>query len=307
MNLRDLNYLVQVAETRHFGKAAQRCFVSQPTLSGQIKKLEAELGVTLVERTNRSVDITTVGEAVIRHARQILEQADAMKQLARSFQDPLAGPLKIGAIPTISPYLIPLFLRAMQQDMPQMRLILSEEQTEILLARLKHHEIDAALIATEHPGLDFKSVPLYEEPFWLAYPQNNPLYTKEIIEPQDLEAMEILLLAEGHCLADQVMEVCHLQQRQQQGDYADLRASSLETLLQLVGAGYGSTLVPALALDCMDLSNRGIATRQLQLPHSSRRISLIYRETFPRQAALEGLIKIISRHLPDSVKPLINN
>jgi LysR family hydrogen peroxide-inducible transcriptional activator len=304
MNLRDLKYLVEVAETRHFGKAAQRCFVSQPTLSGQIKKLEGELGVTLFERTNRSVEVTPVGEAVIRHARQILEQAEAMRQLARSFQDPLAGSLKVGAIPTISPYLIPLFLRSMKQDMPQMRLILSEEQTDVLLERLKQHEIDAALIATEHPETDFKAIALYEEPFWLAHPQDDPPPSTDVIRQQDLEAMEILLLSEGHCLADQVMEVCHLQERQQQGEFADLRASSLETLLQLVSAGYGSTLVPALAMDPTELTGRGIATRELSLPHSARRVSLIFRESFPRPAALRALANLILDHLPDSVTRL---
>jgi LysR family hydrogen peroxide-inducible transcriptional activator len=151
MNLRDLKYIVAVAETRHFGRAAARCFVSQPTLSGQIKKLEDHLGVTVFERTNRSVEVTPVGQAIIDRARLALEQAEAIEQLARAHQDPLAGPLRIGAIPTLSPYLMPLILVPLRRLYPQTRLVLSEEITDSLLA-LHHHEIDVALLATPgHP------------------------------------------------------------------------------------------------------------------------------------------------------------
>ena len=142
MNLRDLQYIIAVAETHHFGKAAERCFVSQPTLSGQIKKLEQDLAITIFERTNRSVEITPIGEAILVHARQIMEQADAIRQLALAHQDPLAGPLRIGAIPTLSPYLMPLILMPLKTEHPQLRLVLSEEMTDILLTRLRNHEID---------------------------------------------------------------------------------------------------------------------------------------------------------------------
>ena len=148
MNLRDLKYIIAVAEKRHFGKAAERCFVSQPTLSGQIKKLEDALGIAIFERTNRSVEITPVGEEIVAHARQIMEQADVIEQLARAHQDPLAGPLRIGAIPTLSPYLMPLILAPLKKQLPQMKLVLSEELTDTLLERLHDHEIDAALLAT---------------------------------------------------------------------------------------------------------------------------------------------------------------
>lgn len=301
MNLRDLQYLIAVAETNHFGKAAQRCFVSQPTLSGQIKKLEQELGITLFERSNRSVQITPVGDNILVHARLIMEQVDAIRQQSLSCQDSLTGPLKIGAIPTISPYLMPLILKPLQKNYPQMRLILSEEQTETLIQRLHRHEIDAALVATEHPETDFISIPLFKEPFWLAHPQKHPFYNKENITQQDLDNTELLLLSEGHCLAQQAMDVCHMTERKQQGEMANLRASSLETLLQLVSAGYGSTLVPALALVGPWISGRGIATRELHLPHAWRHISLLYRASFPRIPALEGLVEIIKSTLPNTV------
>ena len=181
MNIRDLKYIIAVAETHHFGKAAERCFVSQPTLSGQIKKLEEELGVAIFERTNRSVEITPVGESIVAHARQMMEQADAIVQLAQAHQDPLAGPLRIGAIPTISPYLMPLILIPLRKQHPQMKLVLSEELTDVLLERLRNHEIDAALLATPVEEQDLESLPLYDEPFWVAYPRKHAFYTKDKI------------------------------------------------------------------------------------------------------------------------------
>ncbi len=302
MNLRDLQYLIAVAETQHFGKAAERCFVSQPTLSGQIKKLEQELGVDIFERSNRSVEITPAGEQILAHARLIMEQTDAIRQLAQSFQDPVAGPLRVGAIPTISPYLMPLILKPLQQKHPQMRLVISEEQTDTLLKRLHQHEIDAAILATEHSDHDLAFIPLYREPFWLAHPADHPFYTKEEITQQDLDASEMLLLAEGHCLAQQAMEVCHIKERQQHHDMANLRASSLETLLQLVAAGYGTTLVPALALTGSWVSGRGIITRELHLPNTWRQVSLYYRRSFPRGRALQALADTIKGNLPNTVR-----
>ncbi|MDJ0881815.1 MAG: LysR substrate-binding domain-containing protein [Gammaproteobacteria bacterium] len=301
MNLRDLEYLIAVAETQNFRQAAQRCFVSQPTLSGQIKKLEDELGITLFERTNRSVEITPAGYSVLEHARLIMEQKDAIKLLAQSFQDPIAGPLNLGAIPTISPYLMPLILKPLQQAYPQMRLVLAEEQTDILLQRLHDHEIDAAILATEHPETDFVNIPLYREPFWLAHPQKHPFYTQEEITQDDLDNTELLLLAEGHCLAQQALEVCHMEERQQQGEWANLRASSLETLLQLVAAGYGTTLVPALALSGSWTTGSGIITRELNLPNTWRQVSLFYRPTFPRTQALQAISQTLKANLPNTV------
>jgi LysR family transcriptional regulator, hydrogen peroxide-inducible genes activator len=307
MNIRDLKYLIAVAETKHFGQAAQRCFVSQPTLSGQIKKLEEDLGVTIFERTNRSVKITAAGQDILQHAHLILEQVDAIQQLAQSYQDPVAGPLRIGAIPTISPYLLPLILKPLQQDYPKLKLVLSEEATDVLLQRLANHEIDAAILATDHPETDFESIPLFREPFWLAHPLNHPLYTRDEITQQDLEGLDILLLPDNYCLAQQAMEVCHLRERQQHGEMANLRASSLETLLQLVSAGYGCTLVPALAISGSWTTGRGIATHELHLDNSWRKVSLFYRSSFPRFQALQALITTILGHLPNTVKPLKTN
>ena len=193
MNIRDLKYIIAVAETRHFGKAAERCFVIQPTLSGQIKKLEEELGITIFERTRRSVEITPVGESILTHARQVMEQVDAIEQLALASRDPLAGPLRIGVIPTLSPYLMPLIMAPLQKQHPQMKLVLSEELTEVLLQRLQNHEIDAALLATpvENPAL--ASMPLFDEPFWVAYPRKHDFYHREKVTLRDLDQEKLLL------------------------------------------------------------------------------------------------------------------
>jgi LysR family transcriptional regulator, hydrogen peroxide-inducible genes activator len=304
MNLRDLKYIVAVAESRHFGRAAERCFVSQPTLSGQIKKLEDHLGVTIFERTNRSVEVTPIGAAIVARARLAIEQAEAIEQLARDHQDPLAGPLRIGAIPTLSPYLMPLILVPLRRLFPQMRLVLSEEITDSLLGRLHRHEIDAALLATPIDDPELTAIPLFDEPFWLAHPRKHPLYDKDEIGAQDLKEIDLLLLAEGHCLTHQVMEVCRLEERAQTGELADLRAASLETLLQLVGAGFGCTLVPALAIRGGWMTDSGIIARRLDLPDASRRISLIFRRSFPRRRALEAFAGVVRDHLPNTVRVL---
>ncbi len=304
MNLRDLKYLIAVAEARHFGKAAERCFVSQPTLSGQIKKLEEELGVTLFERTNRSVSVTPIGEEIVSHAKLMIEQADAIQQLARAASDPLAGPLRVGAIPTLSTYLMPLILVPLRHEYPQLRLVLSEEITDTLVERLRAHQIDVALLATPVDEADLVSEPLFQEPFWLAHPVDHELYNKDEITRRDLAKVDLLLLADGHCLTQQAMDVCRLSEINRQGEMADLRAASLETLLQLVGAGFGCTLVPALAVRGGWMTDSGIIARKLELNDAYRRVRMVYRKSFPRRAALQALAEVIWANLPNTVQRL---
>jgi LysR family transcriptional regulator, hydrogen peroxide-inducible genes activator len=304
VNLRDLKYLIAVAETEHFGHAAARCYVSQPTLSGQIKKLEQELGVTLFERTNRSVSITPIGTEIVRHAKLILEQADVIRQLAQAQRDPLAGALRVGAIPTVSPYLIPLILLPLKQRYPQMRLVLSEEITDMLTLRLLEHQIDVAILATEVKEPELEVMPLFEEPFWLAHPRDHEIYNKDEITRRDLSHLDLLLLADGHCLTAQVMDVCHLRENAMEGEMADLRAASLETLLQLVGAGFGCTLVPALAVRGSWTTDTGIIARKLHFKDAYRRVQFVYRKTFPRKQALQALADVIRGQLPNTVTPV---
>ncbi len=304
MNLRDLRYLIAVAEQRHFGRAAEACHVSQPTLSAQLKKLEDYLGVTLIERTNKRVAITPIGAEILERARQAVEQADAIVQLAQSHRDPMSGPLRLGVIPTLGPYLMPLVLGPLRQRYPDLELVLSEEVTEALLQRLAEHEIDAALLATpiEEAGLD--ELPLFEEPFWLAYPRGHELETAERITQGDLEQADLLLLSDGHCLRDQVLEVCGRAARGAAGEVGDLRAASLETILQLVAAGYGCTLVPALAMRGPWMTDMGVLARPLDLPSGRRLVRLAHRKSFPRHAALEALAALVVETLPNTVTPL---
>jgi LysR family hydrogen peroxide-inducible transcriptional activator len=304
VNLKDLKYIVAVAEMRHFGRAAERCFVSQPTLSGQIRKLEEQLGVVIFERTNRSVEVTPVGEEIVQRARQALEQTDAMVALAQAHRDPLAGPLRIGAIPTLSPYLMPLILMPLRRDCPQMRLVLSEETTATLLRRLHAHEIDAALLATPVEDDDLAETPLFDEPFWIAYPRQHRFYEQEQVTLADLDIGELLLLGEDHCLARQAMDLCAIGEGAQRRPMADLRAASLETLIQLVGAGYGCTLVPALAMRGSWTSGSGVVAQPLAAPQAFRRVTLAYRSSYPRKQALLTLVQVIAGCLPNTVRTL---
>ena len=304
INLRDLRYFIALADSRHFGRAAAASFVSQPTLSGQIKKLEAELGVALFERTKKSVTLTEAGKVLLPHARRTVEEADALTRLAHASRDPLAGPLRLGVIQTLSPYLIPLLLKPLKRQHPQMQLILTEEVTEHLLERLRHHDVDALLLATPVDDPEFTVRALFDEPFWLAIPTRHPLYTKDTIERRDLKDLDLLLLADGHCLAKQAAEVCRVATSKMTGLRADLRAASLDTLLQLVGAGMGATLVPALALRGSWTTGAGVVTRPLELPDAYRRISVVYRRSFPRAAAIDALAELIVAQLPNTVRPV---
>jgi LysR family hydrogen peroxide-inducible transcriptional activator len=302
VNLRDLKYFIALADTRHFGRAAARTFVSQPTLSGQIRKLEQELGVALFERTTKSVALTPLGEALLPHARRAVEEADALAQHAKAHRDPLAGPLRVGAIPTLAPYLVPLILAPLKSRYPGLRFVLSEEITAQLLERLRRHDLDAILIATPVEDAELRVRALFEEPFWLALPRKDPLVQKDPITRRDVETLDMLLLADGHCLAQQTMEICRMADRKGSGGQADLRAASLETLLQLVGAGMGATLVPALALRGAWMTDAGVVARPIKLADACRRISLVWRKSFPRLPAVDALAAVVAANLPNTVR-----
>lgn len=302
MNLQALRYILALAETRHFGRAAAQCCVSQPTLSAQVRKLEAELGVAVFERGPR-LEVTPVGAEILAHARAALDHTGAIRELARAQRDPLAGPLRLGAIPTLSPYLIPLLLAPLRAAAPQLRLMPSEEVTEVLLRRLRAGELDALLLATApvEPGLT--TWPLFEEPFWLAFPRDHRLYRRDEIRRRDLDEIKLLLLADDHCLARQAMAVCGIDDRRETA-MSELRATSLETLLHLVGAGLGATLVPALALRGAWTTDTGVVTRPIRITQARRRIDLVFRSGFPRPAALHILARVIRAHLPNTVRVL---
>ena len=292
MNLQEIRYFVAVAEHRHFGRAAETCNVSQPTLSSQIRKLEEELGVTLLERTNKRVDITPVGSQILIHAQRALAEAGQMEAVARVAHDPLVGPLKLGAIPTLAPYLMPLILRPLRQTYPGLTVELWEDQTRSLIDGLRNHRLDATLLATPADAPEITEIALFEEHLLAALPLDHRLAGEESVSEEAL-ADELLVLADGHCLANQALAACGAKDgAARSGLQGSMQAATLETLVNLVGAGYGATLIPALAAD--SLVARGIILRPLA-GKSSRIIRLASRPGFPRPQALRALEKVIRK------------
>ncbi len=302
MTLQDIRYLVALAEHRHFGRAAEACNVSQPTLSSQIRKLEAELGVTLLERTNKRVDITPVGSQILAHARRALAEAAQMEAVARAARDPLVGSLKLGVIPTLAPYLMPILLKPLRQEYPGLIFELWEDQTRALIEGLRNHRLDAALLATAPDAPEITEIALFKEPLLAALPPNHPLANTRSVNEAAL-GDEMLVLADGHCLAAQALAACGKAALARGGHVAQhgslqgsMQAATLETLVNLVAAGYGTTLIPALAAG--SLGQRGIVLRRLA-GRSSRTIRLVSRPGFPRPQALRALEKTIRR----AIKP----
>jgi len=286
LNLQELKYFVAVAEHRHFGRAAEACHVTQPTLSSQLRKLEDHLGVVLFERTNKRVSLTPMGRRLLVHARGGLREVELLESTAKAAGDPLVGPLKLGIIPTVAPYLMPLILEPLREACPGMAIELWEDLTGPLLSLLTTQRLDAALIATDlRPGTDLSEIPLFAEPLLAALPQNHRLAGKNRVSAKDL-ADDLLALADGHCLADQALTACG-KRRSRPGPF---QASSLDTLVNLVAAGYGTTLIPGLAADLF--RGRNIVLRPLS-ERVTRRIRLASRASFPRPQALRALGKVI--------------
>jgi LysR family transcriptional regulator, hydrogen peroxide-inducible genes activator len=245
LNLRDLRYLVAVAEHLHFGKAAEACFVSQPTLSTQIKKLESFLGVTLIERTNRQVILTSVGEAVVQRARQILREVDQLVQVAEQSRDPMGGNFRLGIIPTVAPYLLPKILPSIRKAFPSLRIQLTESQTAVVSALLKAGDLDAVIVALPLDEDGVVEQQLYFEPFYLAVSRSHAKAERASVGLSDLDHEQVLLLEDGHCLRDQALSICASNNAIENTNF---RATSIETLRQMVAAGVGVTLMPELAI-----------------------------------------------------------
>lgn len=293
IKLKDLRYLVALANTRHFGKAAERCFVSQPTLSAQLKKLEDYLGVTLIERQPKRAILTPAGEAIVARARRIIDSSDEVVEIARAHRDPLAGKLRIALLPTIGPYLLPGVTPRIRKALPRLDLMLYEYQTGPLLERLRAGEIDLGILAlpVELEGLD--SRPLYEEPFVMAMPAAHALAQKSQVRLDDLQGVTLLLLEDGHCLRDQALDVCS---RLDVHEKQDFRATSLETLRQMAASGAGITLLPELATHGPYSTTRGLVVRPFAKPAPTRQIGAVWRRTHPRLAALEAVAQVIAAH-----------
>jgi LysR family hydrogen peroxide-inducible transcriptional activator len=289
MNLKDLKYLVALADTGHFGKAAERSFVSQPTLSAQLKKLEEYLGVKLVERQPKNVQLTEVGRQIVVRARRMLDEGDEI--IARSNTDPFAGKLKMGLIPTIGPYLLPRVMPKIRKAVPQLGLMLYEYQTEALLKRLRDGEIDLGIMALPVMLDGLESRELYEESFTVALPSRHALTAKSTIKVADLKGQTLLLLEDGHCLRDQALEVCS---RVDVREAEDFRATSLETLRQMVVAGLGITLLPEMAVESPYGSQRGLTVRQFANPKPSRTVGAVWRKSSTREAAIAAVCDVMA-------------
>jgi LysR family hydrogen peroxide-inducible transcriptional activator len=291
MNLRDLQYLVALAETRHFGRAAERCHVSQPTLSAQLKKLEEYLGVALIERRPRKVALTASGEAVIERARHMLQGAEDIRALARASQDPLAGPLKVGLIPTLGPYLLPRVMPRIAQALPKLALLLHEYQTAPLVQRVLDGELDLAILALPADTRGLQTRPLFAEAFLVAMPEQHRLASKRRLRTPDLAGEKLLLLEEGHCLREHALEACARAGAEDQG----FRATSLETLRQMVASGAGITLLPRLAAEGPFASARGLVVRPFAPPVPSRTIGAAWRRSSSRGAAIAAVCAIVQK------------
>jgi len=298
MNLRDLDYICAVADLKHFGRAAESCHVSQPTLSGQIKKLENLLGVKLFERSHKGVRVTDIGEEIILIAREARDAAQRIKAAAASAQDPLAGNLSLGLIPTIAPYLIPLFVGKLQKAMPNLSVAYREDITDRLNEALLKGELDVAILATPPEDKSLSAIELYREPFWLLFPEYHELGNLEDASMKDVKEDDVLLLTEGHCFRDQALSICRPAQKTRR---QSLRATSLETLINLVASGQGVTLVPALAMRGGWSPEMGLMSHELTDKGAERQIYLTYRKRFPRVEAVQALATLIQDGLPESV------
>ncbi len=297
MNLRALQYLIKLAELQHFSRAADACYVSQPTLSTQIRKLEDELGVQLVERAPRNVQLTPVGKEVVARAKHVLRDVEQIHAAARRSRDPETGTLRLGLFPTLAPYLLPHVVPGIRARFPKLKLELAEEKTADLLRMIDDGELDAGLVAlpVDDDGLE-KEV-LFEEPFVMALPENHPLAARQTIDVHDLDGTELLLLEDGHCLRDQALEVCSMANARERVDF---HATSMETLRQMVAADVGVTLLPVMAVRPPIASTTGIALRSFKDPAPRRTIALVWRKTSPLGELIRNLADCF-RHLPDEL------
>jgi LysR family transcriptional regulator, hydrogen peroxide-inducible genes activator len=297
MTIRELRYLVALANRSHFGRAAEDCHVSQPTLSNQIRKLEEFLGVTLIERNAKSFALTAVGQEVVEKARRIVTEVDILLSSTRKPRGPLAGPLNLGVIPSLAPYFLPWLLPLTKGRYANLQLVVHEDLTQQLLERLQNYHIDAALLALPLDGNDFEELPLFDEPFWFACPAAHPLAQLTAVTEADLRDEPMLLLADGHCLRGQALAACGRVASEEEG-LDDFRAASLETICQLVAAGVGCTLLPALAARPPRGPEPSFVIRPLRSPNASRRIGLVWRRGYPKAQDLALLGDLVRNNPP---------
>jgi LysR family hydrogen peroxide-inducible transcriptional activator len=300
MNLRALQYFVTLADLKHFSKAADACFVSQPTLSTQVRKLEEELGVQLVERSPKNIMLTPVGEEIAQRAQQVLHDVEQIRTVARRSHNPDQGRLRLGLFPTLAPYLLPHVVTKLRHRYPQLHLQLSEEKTEDCLNLLRRGVLDAALLALPVPSEGFEIEILFQEPFVVALPADHELAVKKQIRLEDLSGSELLLLEEGHCLREHALEVCALAGAHERVDF---HATSMETLRQMVAANVGITLMPVLAIKPPIAKTKNLVIRPFSGTAPARTIALVWRSS----SALGSFLRELSscfRNLPEGLLKL---
>lgn len=294
LSLRALGYLVALAESGHFGRAAERCFVSQPTLSAQLKKMEEQLGVQLVER-GQQARLTDIGERIVERARRVLDEAREIEELARTFQDPLAGDIRIAFIPTVGPYLLSRIAGPLHGQFPRLKLLLLEHQTHRMIELLKSGEIDLGILALPVPTERLVTRELYAESFQVALPSGHRLARRrQRLSLEDLDGETLLLLEEGHCLRDQALAACRLARIRETPDF---RATSLETLRQMVSAGIGITLLPSLAVEQQGAHAPAMALRRFKDPEPSRTIAAAWRPGCAREETITHLCSAIEAQM----------
>ena len=291
MNLRDLRYLVALAEHRHFGRAAEASFVSQPTLSTQIKKLEDELGVALVERTPRKVLLTEVGREIAQRARDVLNEVEQIRAIARRTLDPESGTVRLGIFPTLGPYLLPHVVPRIRDRFPRLELLLVEEKSEVILKQLREGRLDAGILAQPIHDDQLHAEFLFEEPFLLAVPEGHAFARRKALDVDDLSDQSLLLLEDGHCMRDQALQVCQLSGA---GEKSGFRATSLETLRQMVAANVGITLLPTLSIKPPVARSENIHLLQFRGEVPSRRIAMFWRKSSAMAPFLKNLSGIFS-------------
>jgi LysR family hydrogen peroxide-inducible transcriptional activator len=301
MTLQELKYLVALADHGHFGRAAEACFITQSTLSTQIKKLEDFLGVTLFDRSLKRVTPTPIGREILQAARNIVEEAERIRELAKHAQDPMARTIHLGVIPTLGPYYLPHALTLVHKKHPGLRMLLREEMTPHILEHLADGKLDAGLLALPVTDDSLRVEPLFYEPFYAALPAGHPLAKRDVLKVSDIMAEKLLLLDEGHCLRDQALDVCGSGSRGRE----EVRATSLETLRQMVGMGLGLTLLPALSVDAGPRQSRkAVEIRPFKSPPPGRTIALVWRKRAPFPETFERLAKTLKDALPPEVEPV---
>jgi len=301
MTLQELKYLVALADHGHFGRAAEACFITQSTLSTQIRKLEDFLGVTLFDRSLKRISPTPIGQEILAAARTIVEESERIRELARHMQDPMSRTLHLGIIPTLGPYYLPLALTLVRRKHPGLRLLLREEITPQILDHLLEGKLDAGLMALPIADDSLHVEPLFHEPFFAALPAGHALAKHGILKVSEIVNEKLLLLDEGHCLRDQALDVCGTGNIGRE----EVRATSLETLRQMVGMGLGLTLLPALAVGAGPrVSRKSVEIRPFRKPVPGRTIGLAWRKRAPFPETFERLAATLKASLPTEVEPV---